>query len=146
MVFRWHSIPCIVLATVLSGCGETKYVDVSAQPGYRDIVGATYTVKGPMTAYGIRKHSKAAVEYVSVVPAPGIDGPEVGFRLPIAIGSTVTVNSVYESNRIFDPSISLGVKLNGAAMPKGLPIRIDLMRGIQGTDKLSLNPALFQRN
>lgn len=145
MVLRPLSFLCIVLATTLSACGETKYVDVSAQPGYRDIVGTAYIIISPVSAYGIRKHSKAAVEYVSVIPPPGIDGSEVGFRFPITVGSTLTVTGVYKTNRIFDPSISLEIKLTGVVIPANLPIRVDLMRGNQGADKVSLNPAVFQR-
>lgn len=146
MILRLLSISLVALTIMISACGETKYTDVSTEPGYRGLVGAIYTVVGPVNAYGIRKHSKAAIEYVTVIPPPGIEGSEVGFRIPIAVGSTLTVMSVYETNRFFDSSISFGVKLTGVAIPANLPVRIDLMRGNQGADKLSLNPAVFQRN
>ena len=146
MVMRLFSMPLIAFTMMLSACGETKYADVSTQPGYREMVGVTYTIVGPVSAYGIRKHSKAAMEFVSVIPPPGIDGPEVGFRIPIMLGATLTVVSVYKTNRVFDPDISLGVKLNEVDIPANLPIRVDLMRGNQGADKLSLNPAMFRRN
>ena len=146
MVLRLLSISLMTFTMMLPACGETKYADVSTQPGYQELVRATYTIVAPVNAYGIRKHSRAAIEYVTVIPLPGIEGSEVGFRIPIAVGSTLTVMSVYETNRIFDLSVSLGVKLNGTALPANLPILIDLMRGNQGADKLSLNPAVFQRN
>lgn len=131
---------------MLSACGETKYADVSTLPAYRGLVGATYTVVGPVNAYGIRKHSKAPVEYVTVIPPPGIEGSEIGFRIPIAAGSILTVISVYQTNRFFDSSKSLGVKLTGTDIPANLPIRIDLMRGNQGTEKHSLNPTIYRKN
>ncbi len=145
MVFRSGFVWLIAFIAMLSACGETKYADVSTKPGYRELVGATYTIVGPVDAYEIRKHSNGPVEFVTVIPPPGIEGSEVGFRIPIATGSTLTVMSVYETNRFFDSSISFGVKLTGITNPANLPIRIDLMRGNQGADKLSLNPAVFQR-
>lgn len=146
MLFRLLSISWIAFVAILAACSETTYADVSIQPGYREMVGATYTIVGPVTAYGIRKHSKAAIESISIIPPPGIEGPEVGSRMSVPLGSTLTVIGVYESNRIFDPSLSFEVELNGVVLPAALPVRIHLMRGNQGADKLSLNPAVFQRN
>jgi hypothetical protein len=146
MVSRLFSISSVIFTLMLSACGEIKYVDVSTKPGYRDLSGATYTVVGAVSAYGIRKHSKAEIEYITLIPPPGIGGSQIGFQIPITVGSTLTVMNVYETNRIFDPSVSLGVKLSGTVIPENLPIRIDLMRGNQGADKLSLNTAVYKRS
>lgn len=139
----WTAVLILMMA---SACTETKYTDVSTQPGYQEMVGATYTIVKPIGAYGIRQHSKAPIESISIVPPPGIEGPEVGFRVEIPSGSTMTVLGVYESNRFFDGSISLEVKFEGVALPENVPIHVDLMRGNQGDKKLSLNPAVFRRN
>lgn len=146
MLFSRLSITWIALVAILGACSETTYKDVSSQPGYREIIGATYTVVGPVSAYGIRKHSQAAIESISIIVPPGIEGPEVGLQMLIPLGSKLTVVGVYESNRIFDPSLSLEIKLSGVILPANLPVRIHLMRGTQGADKLSLNPAVFLRN
>ena len=146
MIFRLLHISLIAFTMILSACGETKYADVSTRPGYRELVGVTYTVVSPVDAYGIRRHSKAVTEYVTVIPPPGIKGSEVGFRIPIAVGSTLTVMSVYETTRLFDSSISFGVRLTGGVIPANLPIRIDLMRGNQGAEKHSLSPKIYRKN
>lgn len=145
LIFRFRYIWLLAFTVLFSACGETKFVDVSAQPIYRGTVGATYTVIGPVSIYGIRKHSKAPIDFVSVIPPPGIEGPEVGFRVPIPIGSTLTVLRIYESNRTFDPPVTFEVKLTGVEIPLHLPIRVDLMRGNEGAEKLSLNAAIFRR-
>lgn len=81
---------------------------------------------------GIRGQPRTIFPY-----SPGIDGPEVASRTTIPSGATLTVISVYESNRLFDPS--LRVRLGGVPLPEDLPVRLDLMRGNQRTARLSLN-------
>lgn len=141
------SVQWFALVFLISACGETEYVDVTTQSDYRNMAGATYTVVGPVNDYGIRKHSKASAESISVIPPPGIEGPEVAFRVPIPIGTSLTILNVYETNRLVDPSISLRVRLDGTVFPgdQNLPIHLDLMRGNQGTSKLSLNPEIFKK-
>jgi hypothetical protein len=136
----------LAFAAMLLACGETTMYDVSNKPDYREMVGTTYTVIGSLAAYGIRKHSRADVEYVTLIPEPGIAGSEVGFRTPIAIGTTVTVIRVYKTNRLIDSSISLEVRLSGDSINGSLPVRVDLMRGNQGVSNLSLNPTVFRIN
>lgn len=145
MFLRLLSNLLAVMTMMLSACSETTFNDVSNKAGYRELVGTSYLVIGQLDAYGIRKHSQAAVEYVTLIPAPGIAGSEVGFRAPVTVGTTMTVTRVFETNRSFDPSISLEVKMFGDPILGNLPIRVDLMRGNQGSNKLSLNPAIFQK-
>lgn len=146
MATTFLSISLIAFTMMLSACGETKYADVSTLPSYRELIGATYTVIGPVNAYGIQKHSNAALDYVTLIPPPGIEGSEIGFQVPIAAGSILTVISVYQTNRFFDSSITFGVKLTGSDRLGNLPIRIDLMRGNQGAEKHSLSPKIYRKN
>ena len=90
----------------LFGCSDESRVDVSQQPEFRDIVGTKYEVIGSVDAYGLRRHSQAAVEYVTLIPPPGIEGPEVGFRIPLQVGSKLTVQKVIKTGRVFDPNMS----------------------------------------
>jgi hypothetical protein len=134
-----------VILLIISACGEVNYVDVGSSLEYIDMVGTKYTVISPVNAFGIRKHSNASVDYITIIPPPGIDGAQIGFKIPIAIGEIFTIETVYESNRIFDSSISFGVNIDGSSVPKNLPIRIELMRGNQGLTRLSLNPSIFRK-
>ena len=99
------SISLIAFTMMLSACGETKYADVSTQPGYRELVGATYAIVGPVNAYGIRKHSNAAIEYVTVIPPPGIEGSEQ------SLGDLL--------NHLVGPGLGLELVSNVNGIPKG---------------------------
>ncbi|MDQ2988102.1 MAG: hypothetical protein M3R60_03245 [Pseudomonadota bacterium] len=88
IALRWPMATRTLLLTVmavgaLAGCDE-RFADVSNDPRFRQNVGARYEVIGAVDAYGIRHHSKAPVDYVTLIPPPGIAGSEVGFRIRIA--------------------------------------------------------------
>jgi len=75
---------------------------------------------------------------------PGTDGPEVGFRTRLQAGSKVTVQRVIKTNRMFDPSMSYEVLLEGTQLPKAIPIRLDLFHGNEGEGAMQLNPKLYR--
>lgn len=129
----------------LSACSEERLTDVSQQPEFKRAVGATYEVVGTVHAYGIRRHSAAEVEYITLIPPPGVDGPEVGFRVLVEAGSRLTVRKVLKTNRLFDPNISLEVRLEGTKMPTDVTTRVDLFRGNEGKESLELNPTLYRK-
>jgi hypothetical protein len=134
------------LFTLLMACDDTKFVDVSGQQKYSGLVGATFIIVDRVDVYGIRKHSKAPVAYLTLIPPPGIEGPEVEFRAPVPIGSKLSVLRIYETNRLFDGSLTFEVALTGIEVPANVPIRVDLTRGNQGSTNRSLNPKIFRRN
>jgi hypothetical protein len=128
----------------LAGCDE-RFVDVSDDARFRQSVGARYEVVGAVDAYGIRHHSKAPVDYVTLIPPPGIAGSEVGFRIRLAPGSTITVRKVLKSNRWPDPDMTLEVALAGTRLPVDTQIIIDLFRGNEGPGAVQLNPRIYRR-
>ena len=130
----------------IAACGlRITYEDVSSKPQYKAIVGNTYKVVGMVEAYGIREHSKAAVDYVVFQPPPGFKGSEVGFRITIKEGSVFKVRKVLLTNRVFDPPLTLDVEYLGDDLPPDLPVLIDLMLGNEGEAELSLNPKIYQK-
>ncbi len=136
--------PLLLSLLSLFGCSDEIRINVSEQEEFRHFVGMRFEVIGPVDAYGIRPHSKAEVEYVTLIPLPGIDGPEVGFRTRLQIGSKVTVQKVIKTNRMFDPSMSYEVLLEGTELPRAIPIRLDLFRGNEGEGAMQLNPKLYR--
>jgi hypothetical protein len=134
----------MIALDALAGCDQ-RFADVSNDPRFRQSVGARYTVVGAVDAYGIRRHSKAPVDYVTLIPPPGIAGSEVGFRIRIEPGSTITVRKVLKSNRWPDPDMTLQVKLAGTRMPVETVITIDLFRGNEGPGIVQLNPRIYRR-
>lgn len=138
------AIPFLVSLLGLLGCSDESRIDVSQQDEFRRFVGMRYEVIGSVDAYGIRPHSQAAVEYVTLIPLPGIEGPEVGFRIQLQMGSKLTVQKVIETNRVFDPNMSYEILLEGTQLPTTTPVRLDLFRGNEGESPLQLNPKLYR--
>lgn len=133
----------VIALGALVAC-QQKFVDVSKDPKFRQVVGSRYTVVGSVEAYGIRQHSKAEVEYITLIPPPGIEGSEVGFRVPITFGSRITVLKVLRSNRWPDPNLTLVIRLEGMQMPIETTIIIDLFRGNEGKGLAQLNPSIYR--
>lgn len=134
----------VIAVGALVGC-DVQFTDVSKKPKFRQLVGARYEVVGALDAYGIRQHSKAEVEYTTLIPPPGIAGSEVGFRITIEPGSTITVLKVLKTNRWPDPDLTLEIQLTGTRMPVETVIRIDLFRGNEGQGIAQLNPRIYRR-
>lgn len=137
-------IPILLSLLGLFGCSDESRIDVSQQAEFRHIVGMQYEVVGSVDAYGIRPHSQAAVEYVTLIPPPGIEGPEVGFRIPLQVGSKLIVQKVIKTNRMFDPNMSYEVRLEGTQLPTSALVRLDLFRGNEGESPMKLNPKLYR--
>lgn len=138
----------VVLALVVLAFGlsiDLKLTDVSERPENRKEIGIRYEVIGRVDAYGIRPHSQAQVEYVTLIPPPGIAGPEVGFRAPVVAGSQVLITKVLKTNRWPDPAMTLEIKLEGTKLPADVPTRIDLFRGNEGSGALQLNPTIYRK-
>lgn len=124
---------------------ETTYKDVSLENQYKEQIGAQYRVKDTLFAYGVRRNALADVTYVVLQPPPGFAGSEVEFKRLIPVGTILTVQKVFMTNRWFDPPLSLQVKFVNLELELNVPIRIDLMLGneLDGTNEL--NPKLYQK-
>lgn len=129
----------------LSGCSEVELTDVSKTPAAKALICEQYEIVGDVDAYGIRKHSKAEVDYVTLIPPPGIAGYEVGFRIPLHRGSIVTITNVLRTNYWFDSQTAFFVALEGTSLPVKSTIRIELFRGNEGPYPLTLNPDIYRK-
>ncbi|MEO7496844.1 MAG: hypothetical protein ABIT83_07330 [Massilia sp.] len=130
--------------SLLDACTEEKCNDVSSEPKFKSVIGAEYEIIGPLLAYGIRQHSKAPVEFVSLIPPPGIEGSEVGFEIPVAIGTRITVLRVIRTNRVFDPPLTLVVDMKGTNLPIDTKVKIQLFRGNEGKGEIGLNTNIYR--
>ena len=129
----------------LSACSEVALTDVSEAPDFRPIVGTQYEIVGAVDAYGIRQHSKAEVEYITLIPPPGIAGSEVGFRIPVELGSKMTIDKVMRTNIWFSSRDAFIVTLEGTSMPTTTVIRVEMNRGNEGNARLQLNPDIYRK-
>ena len=96
----------LVALWMLLGCSDEKPKDISDESKIKRLVGGRYEVVGLVYAYGIRKHSKAPIERITLIPPPGIERSEIGFKIPVNPGSTITILKVLKTNRVLDPDIS----------------------------------------
>ena len=104
-----------------------------------------FRIVGPLLAYGIRQHSQAPIEYVTLMPPPGIAGSTVVPLGVVPASSVIAVRAVHKTNRVFDDPLTYLVSLQGSAIGIGLPIRIDRFRGNEGpAGDTSLNPGIYQ--
>ena len=137
----------LLMVTVLGAllaCSEERLKDVSDEPAFKPVIGTQYEIVGAIDAYGIRQHSGAKVDYITLIPPPGIAGPEVGFIIPIKPGSSFTVTRVLRNNSWIDSDILFFVKMEGTQMPIDVVTRIELFRGNEGNDLLQLNPKIYR--
>ena len=135
----------VSLLSLLQGCTQESAIDVSKDPKFQARIGEEYEVIGALDAYGIRTHSGSQVQYITLIPPPGIEGPEIGYMTPVAAGSRIRILAILRTNRLFDPRMTLLVHLEGTLLPIETPIRIEMYRGNQGSDPNDLNPAVFRR-
>jgi hypothetical protein len=134
---------CIAMCFVVA-C-TYKFEDMSDHPRYKPLIGTQYEVIRPLEAYGMRDNSRAPVDSVTLIPPPGIGTSQVGFRVPVAIGSKVTIRRVIRTNRVFDPPMNLMVQLEGTQLPVHAPlVEIELFRGKEGDGDADLNPSIYR--
>jgi hypothetical protein len=136
----------LALLAPVAGCDTREtYEDASAEARSKEVIGTRYEVVGPVEAHGYRPHSQAPVERVLLIQPPGTEGPEIGFHVPVRLGSTVTVRKVVRTNRVFENEMDLEVELQGTPLPLAAPATIQLMRGNEGERHLQLNPKIYRK-
>lgn len=140
-----YKIIAIFFLTGVSGCYAEKFVDISNEETYSKLIGSIYEITGPIIGHGIRKNSEAPVEYITLIPPPGIGGSQVAFSNSIPIGSKIKIIKVLKSNRLYKSDITLIIEMEGVNFPSDTPIRIDLTRGNEGSNSTLLNEKFYRR-
>lgn len=139
------SILMLSAALALPACSlDERGNDVSDQAEFQGMIGSQYVIIGAVSAYGIRKWSGAPIDYITLIPPPGIAGSEVGFTIPLVEGSKITVLKVIKTNRWPDPDMNLIVRVEGTPLPAEVPVRIALFRGNEGKRPMQLNPSIYR--
>jgi hypothetical protein len=83
---RFLQLLLVIAVGAQVGC-DVRFADVSNDPRFRQMVRTRYEASGALDAYGMRPHSKAEVEYITLIPPPAIARFEVGFAIRINPGS-----------------------------------------------------------
>ena len=109
------------------------------------MIGREYRIVGDLDAYGIKYEDRdISASYVTLIPPPGIGGPEVAFTKRLPKGQTFRITAATRRFRFLTNGIDYVVELNGSDLPQGLDVRIALFRGNESGDT-DLNPRLYQR-
>lgn len=144
-----HILRALVVASILlglfAGCSDVVLTDVSTDPDYRDLVGDEFEIVGAVDLYGIRQHSKAPVEYRTLIPPPGIGGYEVASRHPLEIGTRITVAKVMRTTRWLDCGTAFIVSIEGEPTDPGVDTTLELNRGNKGASCRELNPKIYRK-
>jgi hypothetical protein len=93
----------IFILLLLAGCYPVKYLDVSKEEVFQDFVGMEMETKEELLALGVTfdANYKQNVDYVYIMPKPGISGPEVVFKYTVPAGTKFRISGVLEQNNFF---------------------------------------------
>ena len=130
-----------VVAGVI-GCSSR---DVSDKPEFAAMIGREYRVIGDVDAYGIKLDLQDKdVSYVTLIPPPGIGGPEVAFERRLPKGQVFRIKSAMWQFKPFDNGTEYLIELEDSDLPRGIEVRLELFRGNESGDT-DLNPRLYAR-
>src|SRR5690606_26485617 len=90
----------LLTVLILSGCYPVKYIDVSKEEEFQGLIGIELKTKKDLLALGVTfdANYRGGVDYVFVLPEPGISGPEVVFKQIIPKGTDFRITGVFEQN------------------------------------------------
>ena len=142
---NFYKIIIFLFIAGLMGCYSEKFVDISNEEGYSKLIGKTYEITGPVIGHGIRKHSNASVDYVTLMPPPGIGGHQIAFANLVPVGSKIKIVKVLKSNRLIDSDITLMIEIYEGDFTSDVPVRIDLTRGNEGSKSTLLNEKFYKK-
>jgi hypothetical protein len=128
VIKRGMTLGCVGVFALLLGCdSQVEYRNVSEDiPG---IIGVRYRVKGQVLVYGVRKHSRSQIDYIQLIPPPGIGGSQIVPLTPIPFGTVFKVVSAWKSNRFTPNTNSVLVEFENYALHEKVPTRIEYFRG-----------------
>lgn len=120
-------IACAAIMMSVSGCDllVAKYVDVSREPGTREVISTNRITTVDLMLLGVDSYpSKKKIEYYKLVAPPGFDGPEVLSRSLPPRGTRLHFTGAQRCVNCSPQSVRLSVKADGFA--KKEPIYIDM--------------------
>jgi hypothetical protein len=140
-----RAVLCMYLLIVMGACRKGTHEELTRTSPYSDLIGAEYEVAtDDLYAYGIYESLPGkTANWVALVPAPGIDGPEVAFRRHVQRGQVVRILSVWRQPVLLEEGIYYVVAAPGADLPGDIPIRLELL-GANETGP-GLNPQIYKK-
>jgi len=132
------SIVCFFISILLlSGCGPKKYIDVSGEKQYETLLGVEFKTKKELLALGVTFDANYAsvVDYVFIMPKPGISGPQVVFNEKVPKGMRLKIIGVLESGRLFNNRVFYTIKFLDTNLHRDFPSIVKVFGDVHGVNK-----------
>ena len=119
-----------LITLCLAGCGFVSYEDVSDAPDFSKHVGAHYKTTSDMHVYRISMDQNYAPlpSVYSIVPPPGIDGPEVLSSAHLPEGSVMEVLAVKRCTDCYldpKPRVHMVVRVTSSRQFDDFEVKVD---------------------
>lgn len=136
-----------VLPVLLGGCLAGELEDLSTSSPYAPFVGQRLRLLLAVDAYGIRgEGGKEQVSYATLIPSTiAIAGPEVAFKHRLPAGTMLSIVGVKKRRTLLASNTFYDVAIDGRSLPSGVPVRLELSRGNEGSGWAALNPTVYER-
>lgn len=109
---------CLSIALTLAACSLGPGEEITSTKPYADLVGERYSVvTDNLYAYGVYESIDKKIGHVTLVPRPGLSGPEFAFRRNVPKGQVLTILGAWRQFKPFDSGVDL-IRFGGH-LPKG---------------------------
>jgi len=135
----------VFLCVFAIACSSGPAKDITSTKPYADLIGAKYTVVADnVYAYGVYDSlPNRTVSWVILSPIK-LGGRENVLLRTIPKGQTVRILSAWHHLVLFDSGVYYLVEVENADFPQNVPIRLELIRGNEGTGP-DLNPLVYRK-
>lgn len=142
---RMRRITLFAIGLFAGASGGCSPRDISHEPPFANMIGHEYRVIGDVDAYGIKQDLQDKdASYVTLIPPPGIGGPEVVFKRRVPKGQTFRIRGAMRRSVLLDNGTEYVIDLQRSDLPQDIEVRLALMRGNE-SGEADLNPRLCQR-
>jgi hypothetical protein len=112
--FIWRVV-CIALLAASSACAKRNVDELTFTTPYSNFIDAEYRVIAKVKAYGIYESlDRKVVSHITLIPGPGIAGPEVAFERQIKTGQKIKILSAWQAHNLLQDDIKcMGSQMHG---------------------------------
>lgn len=145
-----RSLAEIVLIAVcyfsIVSCGQASLEDCSLEPQFSIAIGKSFSTKEDLLAFGITADAnyKKRVDYIILIPEPGVSGPEVVTKEVLKKGTVVRVVRVLKTTGFALRKIIFIVEDVSTKKYEGIQIRVNQTGKIDDSN-FGLDQAIFQK-
>ncbi len=139
-----------VLMLLFVGCSSAKYDDVSNSDEFSYLIDQKFMTLDELLIIGVTSDAnyEKRIDYYSVIPKPGFDGPEVVTRNVLPAGTLIQIRKVMRCANCMSQKIYFIIESMSDQKYRAAVIRLSDIGAISVSeldgDQVRLNPELFQ--